>query len=119
MPVHIKTPTSIKAAGSIAKTIMEYVGCINTQNKDISIAKMNSPIGWEESGQTPEFDEYTLVLEGTLKVESKESIVHVKSGEVILVHKGEWVRYSTPFEDTCYFSVCIPAFSPEKVHRDI
>lgn len=118
MPEIIKSPTSIKAAGNVVKTILEYVGCVNTKTKDVSIAMMNSPKGWEEPGQTPEFDEYTIVLEGTLKAESEDSTFYIKSGETLIAHKGKWIRYSSPGEDSRYMAVCIPAFSQELVHRD-
>jgi len=115
----IKSPARIKAAGTKEKLIDEFFGVVNSGSKNASIAKMASPEGWEEPGQTPEFDEYTVVLKGELKVKTKETEYSVKAGEGILCAKGEWVRYSTPEpEGAEYISVCIPAFSPDTVHRD-
>lgn len=119
MVKHISSPSVIESAGNMPKVIEEFFGRVNTENSNVSIARMKSPEGWKEPGQKPEFDEYTLVLSGTLKVETDDSIYVVKSGEAILVNKGEWVRYSTPWSDGAeYIAVCIPAFSPETVHRD-
>lgn len=120
MPTHIKQPTIIKAAGEPPKKIEEFIGHLNSDTSDLSIAKMTSPQGWSEPGQRPEFDEYTIVLKGVLhvEVESDETII-VKAGEAIIAHKGEWVRYSTPDKDGAeYIAVCLPAFSPDTVHRD-
>jgi mannose-6-phosphate isomerase-like protein (cupin superfamily) len=119
MATHIKKPTRIEAAGNIPKIIEEHFGRVNTKTTDISIAHMKSPGGWEEPGQTPEFDEYTVVLRGTLQVETRETTVRVSAGESILTPKGEWVRYSSPDQGGAeYIAVCRPAFSPETVHRD-
>lgn len=119
MPTIIKFPTKIEAAGNKPKIIKEFVGIVNSSTEQISIAKMQSPASWQEPGQTPEFDEYTIVLQGMLRVETKESSFDVLAGEAIITYKGEWIRYSTPNEDGAeYIAVCLPAFSPETVHRD-
>ncbi len=115
----IKSPEKIAAHGNKPKIIEEFVGKINSQSQAVSIARMNSPKGWEEPGQTPEFDEYTVVLKGKLKVETEHEAYLVESGQAIVAEKGEWVKYSTPFEGGAeYIAVCLPAFSPEFVHRD-
>lgn len=119
MPTLISHPTRIEAAGSKPKIIEEYVGRVNSQTSGLSVAHMRSPEGWEEPGQTPEFDEYTLVLHGKLRVHHKQGILDVPAGQAIITHQGEWVRYSTPFPGGAeYIAVCLPAFSPETVHRD-
>ena len=118
MPTIIKSPTKIEAAGNKPKLIEEFVGRVNSSHENISIAKMQSPAGWEEAGQTPEFDEFKLVLKGTLRVETKNQVFEVNAGQAIITHKGEWIKYSTPIEDTEYFAICLPAFSPKTVHRD-
>lgn len=119
MPLLIKEPSIIKAAGTKEKIIKEYFGAVNSGDKNVSIAVMKSPDGWLEPGQTPEFDEYTVVIEGTLRVKTTDGEYDVKKGEAILVKKGEWVQYSSPYpEGADYVAVCIPAFMPEKVHRD-
>jgi mannose-6-phosphate isomerase-like protein (cupin superfamily) len=103
----------------LPKRIAEYVGRVNSGTAAVSIAHMNSPNGWQEPGQTPEFDEYTLVLHGSLRVETRSGTVDVPARQAIVAHKGEWVRYSTPGpEGADYISVCTPAFSPDTVHRD-
>jgi len=113
------SPSIIKAAGNKPKIIEEFIGKVNSSNEEISIAKMKSPMGWQESGQIPEFDEYTIVLKGTLRVESKEGKIYVKAGETVISKKGEWVKYSSPLPDGAeYIAVCLPAFSPDIVHRD-
>lgn len=117
MPTLISNPTIIEAAGNKPKIIKEFIGRINSKTNDISIAKMESPAGWVEPGQTPEFDEYTLVLKGSLKVTTKDSVYNVAAGQAIITFKGEWVQYSTP-EGAEYIAVCLPAFSPNTVHRD-
>lgn len=119
MPTHISKPTVIQSAGNKPKRIEEYIGRVNSDTRDLSIARMRSPEGWVEPGQTPEFDEFTLVLRGTLRVESKGAVLDVKAGEAVIAHKGEWVRYSslTP-EGAEYVAVCLPAFSPDTVRRD-
>jgi quercetin dioxygenase-like cupin family protein len=115
----IPSPTVIEAAGTKPKLIEEFVGNVNTKTGALSIARMKSPAGWEEPGQTPEFDEYTLVLDGALKVETKDETFEVIAGQAIHMKAGEWVRYSSPApEGAEYVSVCVPAFSPETVHRD-
>lgn len=120
MATIIKSPTIVKAAGNKPKEIREYFGRVNSSTDILSIAHMKSPEGWKEPGQTPEFDEYTLVLKGTLKVETNDSSYLVKAGQAVLLNKGEWVCYSTPEKDGAeYIAVCLPAFSPETVNRDL
>jgi mannose-6-phosphate isomerase-like protein (cupin superfamily) len=115
----ITTSTKIKAAGLKPKVIEEFIGGVNSGTADLSIARMRSPSGWEEPGQTPEFDEYTLVLNGMLRVESREGTRDVFQGQAVIVEAGTWVRYSTPSEEGAeYIAVCLPAFSPDTVHRD-
>lgn len=115
----IDSPTSVKAVGNKPKRIEEYVGRVNSATADISIARMRSPEGWVEPGQTPEFEEYTVVLAGVLRVESRGDTVDVRAGQAVIAHRGEWVRYSTPLAGGAeYIAVCIPAFSPDTVHRD-
>ena len=117
MPTVVKKPTIIEAAGNKPKIIKEFIGRVNSGTSEVSIAKMESPAGWVEPGQTPEFDEYTVVLKGILHVKTKESVYEVNAGEAIITHKGEWIQYSTP-EGAEYIAVCLPAFSPDTVHRD-
>ena len=115
----IKSPKIIAAQGNKPKTIEEFIGLVNSSTKDISIARMKSPDGWEEPGQTPEFNEFTVVLNGKLKVETKSETFVVEAGQAIIAEKGEWVKYSTPFKGGAeYIAICLPAFSPEIVHRD-
>jgi len=120
VPTHIPEPTRVEAHGSMPKLIDEYVGRVNSKTEGVSIAHMRSPGGWEEPGQRPAFDEYTLVLRGTLHVEREGGPpLEVKAGQAVIAHAGEWVRYSTPGDDGAeYVAVCIPAFSPGTVHRD-
>lgn len=119
MPTLIARPIRIEAAGNKPKIIDEYVGRVNSATDSISVARMRSPEGWEEPGQTPEFDEYTVVLRGTLRVEHKAGALDVAAGQAVIVPGGEWVRYSTPFPGGAeYIAVCLPAFSPDTVHRD-
>lgn len=119
MPEHIKTPTKVTAAGNIPKVIKEFIGNVNTGSAGISIARMKSPQGWVEPGQRPEFDEYSLVLKGMLKVTTESETFEVNANEAVHVSGGEWVQYSTPGTDGAeYIAVCIPAFSPDTVHRD-
>lgn len=119
MPKKISSPTLIEAAGTKPKTIEEFFGRVNTGTEGVSIARMTSPQGWLEPGQTPEFDEYTLVLTGTLHIRFKDGETRVTEGEGVLVEAGKWVQYSTPEEGgATYLAVCLPAFSPETVHRD-
>jgi mannose-6-phosphate isomerase-like protein (cupin superfamily) len=117
MPTHIKSPKIIESAGNKPKRIEEYIGRINTDTSGVSIARMQSPSGWIEPAQTPEFDEYTIVLRGTLRVEFKTGSIDVHAGEAVIAHKGEWVRYSTP-DGAEYVAICLPAFSLESVHRE-
>ena len=115
----IPTPTIIQAHGTPPKQIEEYVGAVNTGTAGVSISRMLSPAGWSEPGQTPEFDEYTLVLAGTVRVETRDGALDVSAGQAVHAPRGEWVRYSTPFEGgASYVAVCVPAFSPDTVHRD-
>ncbi|HEY7320140.1 MAG TPA: cupin domain-containing protein [Candidatus Binatia bacterium] len=115
----ISAPTVVPAAGEPPKVIEEFIGRVNSGTPAISIAKMTSPSGWREPGQTPEFDEYTIVLHGELQVETQEAVHRVSAGQAIIVGAGEWVRYSTPgTEGAQYIAVCLPAFSPATVHRD-
>ncbi len=117
MPEFIESPTIIEAPGNIPKIIKEFIGCVNSSNREVSIAKMESPAGWKEPGQTPEFDEYTVVLKGTLFAETKAKTYKINAGQAITIQKGEWVRYSTP-GGAEYIAVCLPAFTPDTVHRD-
>ncbi|MBI3926555.1 MAG: cupin [Armatimonadetes bacterium] len=117
MPEWIERPTRIQAAGNKPKQIEEFAGRVNNGEERLSVARMRSPAGWVEPGQRPEFDEYTLVLRGVLHVESEEGSQVVREGQAVLARAGEWVRYSTPV-DTEYIAVCLPAFSPDTVHRD-
>ena len=120
MPRLIPTPTIIEAAGHPPKKIEEFIGRVNSPGDSaLSIARMTSPTGWLEPGQTPQFDEYTVVLRGCLQVESQEGTVQVRAGQAIITRAGEWIRYSTPEEGGAeYVAVCLPAFGPEIVHRD-
>jgi len=119
MPILVTHPSYVQAAGNKPKVIEEFVGRIRTGDKQISIARMRSPAGWVEPGQTPEFDEYTLVLRGTLRVTSREEMLDVVTGQAVIVPAGEWVQYSTPNADGAdYVAICLPAFSPDTVHRD-
>jgi len=119
MPILIRTPTVIAASGNKPKEIREYIGRVNSKTDALSIARMKSPGGWVEPGQQPEFDEYTLVLRGMLRVKTKEESLDVREGEAVIVKGGEWVQYSTPGPDGAeYVAVCLPAFSPATVHRD-
>lgn len=115
----INSPSIIKAAGNKPKVIKEFIGRVNSKTDSVSIAMMKSPTGWFEPGQTPEFDEYSLVLKGMLRVTTKSKTIDVNKGEAIIIEKDEWVQYSTPLDGGAeYISVCLPAFSPETVHRD-
>lgn len=119
MAKKINKPTIIKAAGNKPKKIEEFIGRVNSGTDGVSIARMISPVGWVEPGQKPEFTEYTIVLKGTLHLKLKDYELDIAAGETAVVGKGEWVQYSTPNEDGAeYISVCLPAFSPDKVHRD-
>jgi mannose-6-phosphate isomerase-like protein (cupin superfamily) len=119
MPELIAKPTTIEAAGNLPKVIQEFVGRVNTGTGSVSVAHMTSPSGWVEPGQRPEFDEYTIVLSGTLVVESAAGQLEVTAGQAVHTKPGEWVRYSSPGADGAdYIAVCLPAFSPDTVHRD-
>ena len=119
MPRFIPAPAVVEAAGNKPKIIEEYVGRVNTGTGAVSIARMKSPGGWVEPGQTPEFDEYTLVLAGMLRVTTNDGVQDVRGGQAVIVQAGEWVQYSSPEpEGAEYVAVCQPAFSPDTVHRD-
>ncbi len=118
MPTLIESSTRVTAAGNLPKLIDEYVGRVNSRENGISIAHMRSPTGWTEPGQTPEFQEYTLVLRGRLRVRHKGGTLEVSAGQAVIAQPGEWVQYSTPDEATEYLAICLPAFSPQTVHRD-
>jgi mannose-6-phosphate isomerase-like protein (cupin superfamily) len=119
MPTLISNPTVIQSAGNKPKLIEEYIGRVNSRTETASIAKMKNPSGWVEPGQTPEFDEFTVVLKGLLCVTSKSGTLDVRAGQAVIAHRGEWVQYSTPEPDGAeYVAICIPAFSPQTVHRD-
>jgi mannose-6-phosphate isomerase-like protein (cupin superfamily) len=119
MPTFIGSPTRVEAAGNKPKLIDEYFGLVNSGHEQVSIAHMRSPGGWVEPGQTPEFEEFTLVLRGTLRVEHSEGVMDIGAGQAVVAHGGEWVRYSTPDpEGAEYIAVCLPAFSPATVQRD-
>jgi len=119
MPKLIQNPSRIRAAGNKVKIIDEFGGRVNSQNTELSIARMRSPAGWREPGQTPEFDEYTVVLRGLLRVKHRGGQLDVRAGEAVIAHRGEWVQYSSPEADGAeYVAVCAPAFSPDTVHRD-
>ena len=117
MPRLIEKPTRVPAVGTKPKTIDEHFGRVNSGDERVSLALMNSPPGWIEPGQRPEFDEYTLVLEGALEVEHEGGRLVVRAGQAVQTRPGEWVRYSTP-EGARYVAICLPAFSPSSVHRD-
>jgi mannose-6-phosphate isomerase-like protein (cupin superfamily) len=119
MPTLIAEPTQIQAEGNKPKLIEEFIGAVNSGTTKTSIARMRSPGGWVEPGQTPEFDEFSVVLAGCLRVESKQGVLDVYAGQAVIAHAGEWVRYSTPDSAGAeYLAVCLPAFSPQTVHRD-
>jgi|SRR5437016_6380520 ethanolamine utilization protein EutQ len=119
MPTLVAEPTRIPAAGTKPKLIDEFVGRVNTKTPEVSVAHMHSPQGWEEPGQAPEFDEFTLVLKGVLRVNHRDGEMEVRAGQAVIAHRGEWVRYSTPAEGGAeYIAICLPAFSMETVHRD-
>jgi len=119
MPTLVAQPTRIPAAGSKPKLIDEYIGRINSKTAGVSVAHMRSPQGWEEPGQTPEFDEFTLVLKGTVRVRHENGEMDITAGQAVIAHAGEWIQYSTPAEGGAeYIAVCLPAFSMETVHRD-
>jgi mannose-6-phosphate isomerase-like protein (cupin superfamily) len=119
MPTLISEPTRVQAAGNKPKLIDEYIGRVNSKTSTTSVAHMRSPQGWIEPGQTPEFDEFTIVLKGTVRVTHKAGAFDVRAGQAVIAHKGEWVQYSTPEEGGAeYIAVCLPAFSMDTVHRD-
>jgi ethanolamine utilization protein EutQ len=119
MPTLVAEPTRITAAGNKPKLIDEYIGRVNSKTSSVSVAHMRSPQGWEEPGQAPEFDEFTVVLKGTLRVQHRSGALDVAAGQAVIAHQGEWVQYSTPMEGGAeYIAVCSPAFSMESVHRD-
>jgi ethanolamine utilization protein EutQ (cupin superfamily) len=119
MPTFIPQPTRITAAGNKPKLIDEYIGRVNSQTSAASVAHMRSPQGWEEPGQKPEFDEFTIVLQGMLRVEHAGGTLEVNAGQAVIAHSGEWIRYSTPLDGGAeYIAVCLPAFSMDTVHRD-
>lgn len=118
-PTLIGQPTRVTAAGNLPKLIDEFVGRVNTRTDGVSVARMKSPGGWQEPGQTPQFDEFTVVTKGMLQVEFKGGTLQVEAGQGVIAPKGEWVRYSTPGNEGAeYFAICVPAFSMETVHRD-
>lgn len=119
MTLFIQSPSIVKAAGTKEKIIKEFFGNVNSKTSELSIAVMKSPQGWEEPGQTPEFNEYTLVLKGKLKLITRKEEIILSEGEAVMTEKGEWLKYSTPFKGGAeYIAVCAPAFSPSTVHRD-
>jgi mannose-6-phosphate isomerase-like protein (cupin superfamily) len=119
VPELIESPSRVEAAGTKPKLIDEFVGRVNTSEDRLSIARMQSPEGWAEPGQRPEFDEYTVVIDGAIKVEHEGGEIDVRAGQAVLVRAGEWVRYSTPDPGGAhYVAICLPAFSPDTVHRD-
>lgn len=119
MPILIKKPAQIKAAGNKPKIIKEFIGRVNSKTNAVSVAHMRSPSGWVEPGQRPQFDEYTVVLKGMLRVYHKKGYVDIKAGGAVITKKGEWVKYTTPKAGGAqYIAVCLPAFSPKIVHRD-
>jgi quercetin dioxygenase-like cupin family protein len=119
MPRLIQSPSVIQAAGTKPKRIEEFAGRVNSQHRDVSVARMVSPSGWEEPGQRPEFEEITVVLRGMLRVQHEAGVIDVRAGQAIVTAPGEWVRYSTPEPDGAeYIAICLPAFSPDTVHRD-
>jgi mannose-6-phosphate isomerase-like protein (cupin superfamily) len=119
MPKLIPYPTRIQAAGNKPKIIEEFIGRVNSGDGALSVAHMRSPGGWTEPGQTPEFDEYTIVLQGLLRVTHRGGVIDTRAGQAVIARAGEWVQYSTPGLDGAeYIAICLPAFSPSQVHRD-
>lgn len=119
MAQFISTPSLVKAAGTKEKIIKEFFGVVNSQTTEVSIAHMESPEGWEEPGQTPKFNEYTIVLKGKLRITTSTEEFDIMQGQGIMTPKNEWVKYSTPFKGGAeYIAVCLPAFTPESAHRD-
>lgn len=117
MPTLIEQPIVIEGAGNKPKRIEEYAGRVASDHGKVSVARMQSPAGWQEPGQAPEFEEITVVLKGLVQVEHADGMLEVKAGQAVVTAPGEWVRYSTP-EGAEYVAVCLPAFSPDTVHRD-
>ena len=118
MPKLIEAPTRVQSAGNMPKIIDEYIGRLNTREGRLSVAHMRSPAGWQEPGQTPDFEEYTIVLGGRLRVRHQQGEFEVMAGQAVITHPGEWIQYSTPDEATEYIAICLPAFAPDTVHRD-
>jgi len=119
VPTRISAPTRVEAAGNKPKLIDEYMGRVNSKTQHLSVAHMRSPGGWQEPGQTPDFEEFTVVLRGMLRVEHREGTMDISAGQAVIAHPGEWVRYSTPTEEGAeYIAICLPAFSMDTVHRD-
>jgi mannose-6-phosphate isomerase-like protein (cupin superfamily) len=119
MATLIEKPTVIEAAVNMPKVIEEFIGRVNSKTATVSIARMKSPPGWIEPGQTPQFDEYSLVLRGCLRVKTRDEILDVRAGQAVVLPRGQWVQYSTPGDEGAeYLAICLPAFSPETVHRD-
>jgi mannose-6-phosphate isomerase-like protein (cupin superfamily) len=119
MPILVSAPTRVAAVGTPPKTIDEFVGRASSGDEGLSVAHMRSPAGWSEPRQTPEFDEFTLVLRGCLRVEHEGGVLDVRADQAVIARRGEWVRYSTPEPDGAeYVAVCLPAFSPDTVHRE-
>jgi mannose-6-phosphate isomerase-like protein (cupin superfamily) len=119
MPTLIQAPVVVRAAGNKPKVIEEFIGRVSSKTPGVSVARMQSPAGWSEPGQTPEFDEYTVVLRGRLRVVTRTEAFEVTAGQAIIAHRGEWIQYSSPASEGAeYIAICLPAFSPETVHRD-
>jgi len=119
MAILLAEPSIVRAAGNKPKIIEEFIGQVNSQTREVSIARMKSPDGWTEPGQCPEFNEYTVVLQGTLRVTTRDEIFDVHAGQAIIAPQGQWVQYSSPEPGGAeYIAVCLPAFSPDTVHRD-
>lgn len=119
MPILIEQPKRIEAAGNKPKLIDEYIGRVNSRTSAVSVAHMRSPEGWTEPGQKPEFDEFTIVLRGMLRVQHENGALDVRAGQAVVANRGEWIQYSTPEPGGAeYIAVCLPAFSPDTVHRD-
>jgi ethanolamine utilization protein EutQ len=119
MPTFIASPTRVEAAGNKPKLIDEYIGRVNSGTAAASVAHMRSPGGWQEPGQKPEFDEFTVVLKGMLRVEHVGGSMDVRAGQAVVAHRGEWIRYGTPEPEVAeYIAICLPAFSMDTVHRD-
>ncbi len=119
MPKLIKSPVVLQATGNKPKHIAEFIGRVSSGTRAVSIARMKGPPGWREPGQTPTFDEYTVVLRGVVRVTTRTKTIDVRAGQAIIAHRGEWVRYSTPHKGGAeYIAVCLPAFSPRAAHRD-